>query len=202
MPSIPSASPAIALTEVRARLLDLLCEKSYQTGDFILSSGQPSSYYLNGKPVTLDPYGALWTGQVLFAMLPPHIAAVGGLTLGADPMVTAIAMVSAMQGHPVAALIVRKQPKGHGTAAWIEGPTLAPGSSVAVVEDVVTTGASAMLAVEKLREAGYGVDRVLALVDRQQGGAERYAAAGLAFEAVFTIAEIQTRAAEIDRHAS
>lgn len=108
-------------------------------------------------------------------------------------MVTAVSVVSAYENRPIPALIIRKEAKGHGTRAYIEGPNLSEGASVVVLEDVVTTGQSALKAVERLREAGYSVDRVMALVDRQQGGAQLYASAGLKFQSVFTISEIQER---------
>jgi orotate phosphoribosyltransferase len=117
--------------------------------------------------------------------------AVAGLTLGADPIVTAASVVAAYEGRSLAALIVRKEAKGHGTQAYIEGLTLPKGSSVVVLEDVVTTGQSAMKAVDHLREAGYQVGEVITLVDRQQGGAEFYEKVGLKFQAVFTIQDLQ-----------
>ncbi|MDX2256915.1 MAG: orotate phosphoribosyltransferase [Pseudanabaenaceae cyanobacterium bins.39] len=175
----------------RQKLLDLFCRLAYKSGDFTLSSGQKSTYYINGKLVSLHPFGALWLGQVLLSMLPDETGAVGGLTLGADPIVSAVSVVSAYENKPIPALIVRKQPKGHGTAAWIEGPELEPNTNVVVLEDVVTTGQSALFAVEKLRNAGYAVTHILTLVDRQQGGAELYAQEGLNFASVFTIKEIQ-----------
>jgi len=179
------------LTVLRDRLLDLLCSFAYREGDFVLSSGQKSSYYINCKPVTLHPEGALATGRLLFSMLSADVQAVAGLTLGADPIVTAVSIVSALGDRPIPALIVRKEAKGHGTMAYIEGPTLPEGATVVVLEDVVTTGKSAMQAVERLRGAGYKVDRILALIDREQGGAEFYRSVGLDFEAVFTIKDIQ-----------
>ena len=178
----------------REKLLDLFCRLAYKSGDFTLSSGQKSTYYINGKLVTLHPFGGLWTGQVLLSQLPEGTGAVAGLTLGADPIVSAVSVVSAYENRPIPALIIRKQPKGHGTAAWIEGPELAPNTNVVVLEDVVTTGQSALFAVEKLRDAGYTVTHVLTLVDRQQGGAELYAKEGLKFGAVFEISEIQSYA--------
>lgn len=184
------------LKAVKEKLLELFCRLAYKSGNFTLSSGQSSSYYVNSKLVTLHPYGALWTGQILLSMLPPDAIAVGGLTLGADPIVSAVSVVSAYENRPITALIVRKQPKGHGTADWIEGPVLEAGAQVVVLEDVVTTGKSAMLAVERLRLAGYQVDRIITLVDRDQGGAELYAQEGLKFSAIFTIAEIQAYAAQ------
>ncbi|MCU0542964.1 MAG: orotate phosphoribosyltransferase [Oscillatoriaceae cyanobacterium Prado104] len=181
------------LNVLRDRLLDLLCEGAYREGDFVLSSGQKSSYYINCKPVTLHPEGALAAGRLLLSLLPAEVQAVGGLTLGADPIVTAVSVVSALEGRGIPGLIVRKEAKGHGTMAYIEGPTLVQGANVAVLEDVVTTGKSAMLAVERLRGAGYKVDRVLSLIDREQGGAEFYRSVGLNFEAVFTIADLQKK---------
>ncbi|NJS10856.1 MAG: orotate phosphoribosyltransferase [Microcoleus sp. CSU_2_2] len=179
------------LKVLRDRLLDLLCEFAYREGDFVLSSGQKSSYYINCKPVTLHPEGALATGRLLLSMLSADVDAVAGLTLGADPIVTAVSVVSALGDRPIPALIVRKEAKGHGTMAYIEGPTLAEGANVVVLEDVVTTGKSAMQAVERLRGAGYKVDRILALIDREQGGAQFYRSVGLDFQAVFTIKDIQ-----------
>lgn len=187
------ASSSSSLETQRQNLLDLLVQHAYKEGDFVLSSGQPSTYYINGKQVTLRADGALLVGGLLFAMLPENTAAVAGLTLGADPIVTAVSVVSALENRPIPALIVRKEAKGHGTKAYIEGPSLAPDSEVVVLEDVVTTGRSAMLAVERLRDAGYTVNRIISLVDRQQGGAEFYQSQNLAFEAIFNISDLQKR---------
>jgi orotate phosphoribosyltransferase len=181
------------LKTLRQELLDYFCKLAYKEGDFVLSSGQRSSYYINGKLVTLHPQGALTVGRLLLSLLPDDVEAVAGLTLGADPIVTAVSVVSAYENRPLPGLIVRKEAKGHGTMAYLEGPILAPGAKVVVLEDVVTTGASAMKAVNRLREAGYAVDRVIALVDREQGGAEFYRQQQLNFEALFTIPEIQQR---------
>ncbi|NEN87539.1 MAG: orotate phosphoribosyltransferase [Okeania sp. SIO3H1] len=181
----------VDLTTIKQELLDLLCRLAYREGDFILSSGQRSSYYINGKYVTLHPQGALAIGRLLLSMLPEDTQGVAGLTLGADPMVTAVSVVSAYENRPIPALIIRKQAKGHGTMAYIEGPSLEANARVVVLEDVVTTGASAMLAVNRLREANYQVDRVFALVDREQGGRELYQKEGLQFESIFTISKLQ-----------
>ncbi|MCU0552723.1 MAG: orotate phosphoribosyltransferase [Leptolyngbya sp. Prado105] len=187
----------VEIEQVRDRLLDLFCLDAYREGDFLLSSGQRSPYYINGKQVTLHPQGALAVGRVLLALLESDTVAVAGLTLGADPIVTATSVVAAYEGQSIAALIVRKEAKGHGTQAYIEGLTLPEGSRVVVLEDVVTTGQSAMKAVERLREAGYLVDEVISLVDRQQGGAEFYRQQGLKFRAVYTISDLQTRWQEL-----
>lgn len=186
-----------ALNTLRQLLLDLFCQLAYQEGDFVLSSGQRSSYYINGKQVTLHPEGALAIGRILLSQLPTNTQAVAGLTLGADPIVSAVSVVSAYENRPIPALIVRKESKGHGTRAYIEGPSLPPGASVVVLEDVVTTGRSALKAVERLKQAGYSVNQVMALVDRQQGGAELYHWAGLKFQSVFSIQEIQERFRQI-----
>jgi len=175
------------------QLLDLFCRLAYQEGDFILSSGQASSYYINGKQVTLNAQGALAIGRILLSRLPEDTQAVAGLTLGADPIVTAVSVVSAYENRPIPALIIRKEAKGHGTKAYIEGPTLPENATVVVLEDVVTTGRSAMKAVERLRDAGYTVSLVISLIDRLQGGAEFYQSVGLKFQAVFTIEDIQQR---------
>ncbi len=187
------ASPIHAsLPELKTLLLDLLCRKAYKEGDFTLSSGQKSTYYINGKRVTLDPQGAVAVGRLLRHALPPQTDAIAGLTLGADPIVSAISVVSVYEDNPLPGLIIRKEPKGHGTQAYIEGPILPTGSSIAVVEDVVTTGQSALKAVEKLQAAGYQVSDILAVVDREQGGAETYANLGLRFTALFRISDLQT----------
>ena len=181
------------LTTLRQLLLDLLCQRAYQEGEFVLSSGQHSSYYINGKQVTLHPQGALAVGRLILSELPDNTQAVAGLTLGADPIVTAVSVVSVYENRPIPALIVRKEPKGHGTQAYIEGPSLNADSLVVVLEDVVTTGRSAMLAVERLCQAGYRVKQVIALVDRQQGGSQLYQSAGLKFQSLFSLQEIQER---------
>ncbi|MEA5572146.1 orotate phosphoribosyltransferase [Calothrix sp. UHCC 0171] len=196
---LPQSEAWAANTEIntlRNKLLDLLCQTAYKEGDFLLSSGQPSKYYINCKLVTLHPQGALATGRLLLAMLPADTQAVAGLTLGADPIVSAVSVVSAYENRPIPGLIIRKEAKGHGTQAYIEGPILPEGAKVVVLEDVVTTGQSAMKAVEKLRDAGYTVEQVISLVDRKQGGAEFYQSQGLKFETVYGIEDIQQRYGE------
>ncbi|MBL1175054.1 orotate phosphoribosyltransferase [Pantanalinema sp. GBBB05] len=200
--SFPESLPTIStmdLAALRQQLLDLFCQVAYQEGDFVLSSGQKASYYINGKQVTLHPWGGLAVGRILLPLVPPETQAVAGLTLGADPIVTAVSVVGALENRPLTALIVRKETKGHGTRAYIEGPSLPEGSAVTVLEDVVTTGQSAMKAVDRLRDAGYQVNGVIALVDRQQGGAEFYQQAGLPFQSVFTIPDLQKRWAELQQ---
>lgn len=192
MSKISDLSVATAdLSTLRQQLLELFVQFAYREGDFLLSSGQRSAYYINGKQVTLRARGALLVGRLLLTMLPNDTGAVAGLTLGADPIVTAVSVVSAYESRPISALIVRKDAKGHGTQAYIEGPVLEPGTKVVVLEDVVTTGQSALLAVERLRAIGYQVEQIIALVDRVQGGAQLYESKGLKFQAIFSIQEIQ-----------
>ncbi|MGJ3244625.1 MAG: orotate phosphoribosyltransferase [Elainellaceae cyanobacterium] len=183
--------------DLRLRLLDLFCKVAYQEGDFVLSSGQKSSYYINGKQVTLHPMGGFLVGRTVLSNLLPDVQAVAGLTLGADPMVSAVSVVGAYEGRSLTALIIRKEAKGHGTRAYIEGPDLPPGTPIAVLEDVVTTGQSALKAVDRLKQAGYVIRQIIALVDRHQGAAELYQRHDLPFQALFSIHDIQTRWAQL-----
>jgi orotate phosphoribosyltransferase len=198
LPGTPWPATELDKPAVRDYLLTLLCQLAYQEGDFVLSSGQRSSYYINCKPVTLHPYGALVTGRLLLPLLVTGTQGVAGLTLGADPIVASVAVVSAYERQPVIALIVRKETKGHGTQAYIEGPVVA-GATIAVLEDVVTTGQSALTAVQRLRDAGYVVNQIISIVDRQQGGAELYAKEGLDFTAIFNISDLQTKYRELQK---
>ncbi len=149
-------------------LLKMLKEKAYRKGEFTLSSGKTSEHYVNCKPVTLNGEGLYITSNLILDQIKPDVVAVGGLALGADPLVSGVAMSCYQQWRPLDALIVRKKAKGHGTQQWIEGPTLTEGSKVTVLEDVVTTGESSVQAVFRLRDAGYIVDRVVSIIDRQE----------------------------------
>lgn len=191
MASAPT--PATTLATLKQQLLDLICTDAYKEGDFVLSSGKKSTYYINGKLITLHPQGGQMVGRVMLEYLDQGVVGAGGLTLGADPIVTAVSVVAAYEGRSITPLIVRKEAKGHGTQAYIEGPSLPEQSNVVVLEDVVTTGQSAMKAITRLRDAGYKVNQVVSLVDRQQGGAEYYAQFNIDFAAVYTIKDIQAR---------
>ena len=195
-PNFPAVLAADLIT-VKQQLLDLICTDAYKEGDFVLSSGQQSTYYINGKLVTLHPQGGQMVGRVMLDYLDSSVVGVGGLTLGADPILTAVSVVAAYEERAITPLIVRKEAKGHGTQAYIEGPVLPEKSNVVILEDVVTTGQSAMKAIVRLRDAGYTVNQVISLVDRQQGGAEYYAQAQIDFKAVYKISEIQTRWREL-----
>lgn len=177
--------------DLQSILLNLIVKYAYKEGDFVLSSGASSPYYINCKQVTLRADGALVIGRLLCNLLPNDTNAVAGLTLGADPIVSAVSLVSALENQPIPGLIIRKKPKGHGTKAYIEGPSLEQGAKIVVLEDVVTTGNSALQAVERLQNAGYQVTEIIALVDRKQGGEALYQSQGLKFQALFDIAEIQ-----------
>ena len=173
---------------MKTELLYFLKQNAYKEGEFKLSSGKTSEHYVNCKPVTLTGRGLTLVSMMLLEHVDTEV--VGGLTLGADPLVSGVAVCSALDGRLVDALIVRKEPKGHGTGAWIEGPNLPEGTKVTVLEDVVTTGGSAIKASEKLRDAGYVVDRVVAIVDRQEGGADALKDAGLELKSLFILEEL------------
>ena len=155
---------------MREELLALLKKDAYRKGEFTLSSGAFSTHYVNCKPVTLNGKGLFYASCLLLECIEEDTYAVAGLTLGADPLVSGVSVVSALDGKIVNALIVRKEAKGHGTQAWIEGLLPPEGTLVTVLEDVVTTGGSAVKAVDKLRDAGYKVGRVVCIVDRQEDG--------------------------------
>jgi len=162
------------VNEMRKRLADIILEKSFRFSEepFTLSSGLKSNYYFDCKKTSLDPEGMDLIGNIVFDMLKDSaIDAVGGLSLGADPIANSIALVSFQQGRPINPFIVRKDAKGHGTKSRIEGNVKA-GDRVAILDDVVTTGASTITAIEAAREAGLVIDRVIVLVDREEGGTE------------------------------
>ena len=150
----------------KATLLKLLKEKAYRKGQYTLSSGKESEHYVNCKPVTLSCEGSALIASLMYKKLDPDTKAVGGLTLGGDPLVCCVAQRAYYKGGHVDALIVRKNPKGYGTKEVIEGPKPEKGAVVTVLEDVTTTGGSAMKAVNVLRGAGYTVNRVVCIVDR------------------------------------
>ena len=173
---------------MKEELLELLKKHAYKKGEFKLSSGKTSEHYVNCKPVTLTGSGLTLTSLMMLKEVKTKV--VGGFTLGADPLVSGVSLVSALDGRMVNALIIRKEPKGHGTEAWIEGLLPLKGTQVTVLEDVVTTGGSAIKAAEKLRDAGYVVDRVVSIVDRQEGGEDAIIEAKLELHSLFTLEEL------------
>ena len=174
----------------RDALFELLKRDAYRQGEFTLSSGKTSEHYLNCKPVTLSGKGLVLIGYSLWELVERDSVAVAGLTLGADPLVAGVSLVSALDSRMVNGLIVRKEPKGHGTEAWIEGPLPPEGTKLTVLEDVVTTGGSAIKAVEKLRDAGYVVERVVSIVDRQEGGKDAMIEKKLELRSLFELPEL------------
>lgn len=197
---VPRPSPVALPSDPslqRSTLLGLLAERAYRHGTFTLASGRTSHHYVNCKPVSLSGPGLALLGAGMLEHVEADAVAVAGLTLGADPLVSAVAMQAALEGRAVDALIVRKEAKGHGTGAWLEGPLPQPGSRITVLEDVVTTGGSALKAVNQLREAGYQVERVVAIVDRQEGGREAMEAAGLELRSLFLLEEVAAASQEL-----
>ena len=178
---------------MKENLLTLLAQKAYRFGDFSLASGKKSSHYVNCKPVTLSGEGLLSISTLFLNQINVNDGAVAGLTLGADPLVSGVVMLAAQSGIDLSGLIVRKESKGHGTGAWLEGPLPPKGAIVTVLEDVVTTGGSSLKAVEKLRTQGYLVNRVLAIVDREEGGENAMSKADLELNSLFFLREIVER---------
>jgi len=193
----------------RARLLDLLRELSFERRQVVLASGRESDFYIDCKRTTLTAEGHALIGRLLLEKvrrIAPPVRAVGGLTLGADPIASAVAMASFLERErwgepsmsggrergerapdPIDAFIVRKEPKGHGTGQWIEGRrTIPDGSRVVVIEDVVTTGGSAIKAIERCRAEALDPVACLALVDRLEGGRDAIEAQGVPLDALFT----------------
>src|SRR6185436_4698328 len=163
------------MDEQLRELRDIIRLKSLRVGDFTLSSGKKSSYYLDCRMTTLHPQGALLIARLILAQIRERSIradAIGGLTLGADPIAAAVAVVSAIEGTPLPAFIVRKETKGHGMQRSIEGYDGPRGARVIVVDDVCTTGDSILKAAEKAEEAGYEVAATFCVVDREEGGAE------------------------------
>ena len=175
---------------MKEELLELLKKYAYQKGEFKLSSGKTSEHYINCKPVTLTGRGL--TLSCLLLLKEVETSYVGGLTLGADPLVSGVALVSALDSRLVNGLIVRKEAKGHGTQAWIEGLLPPEGTKVTVLEDVITTGGSAIKAATRLRDAGCVVERVVAIVDRQENkeADEFMESADLELRSLFTLDDV------------
>ena len=175
---------------MKEELLNLLKENAYKKGEFKLSSGKTSEHYVNCKPVTLTGRGLTLSSLLLLKEV--ETSYVGGLTLGADPLVSGVALVSALDSRLVNGLIVRKEAKGHGTQAYIEGLLPPERTKITVLEDVITTGGSAIKAATRLRDAGYVVERVVAIVDRQEDkeADEFMESVDLELRSLFTLDEI------------
>ncbi len=181
---------------MKEELIGILCEKSVkysQEPAFRLVSGRMSRFYVNCKPTTLSPRGMFLAGHlVLKAIAGSGVSAVGGLTFGADPIAVATAFASEIEGRPVKAFSIRKSRKDHGIIRWIEGD-VSPGEAVAVIDDVATTGGSTIKAIERAREEGLSVRRVVILVDRQEGGLDNIREHVADVTALITREELLTR---------
>lgn len=178
---------------MRERLIELLREKSYRRMRVVLASGRESDFYVDARQTTLHAEGSWIIGSLIHARLAPGVVGVGGLTMGADPIATAVATVSWPTGRPVHAFIVRKEPKGHGTQTWVEGrANLPPGSPVAIVEDTTTTGGSLLKAVDRAEADGLRVVQCFTVVDREEGAAEALAARGFVLEALVRRTELES----------
>ena len=175
--------------EIREELLKLVKEKAVRKGEYTLSSGKKSDYYIDGKQVTLDPRGILLVGKTILGMVHGiSVDAVGGPTLGADPIAAAVALLSSQTGKPLKAFLVRKEEKKHGTQKRIEGPLLEAGDRVVVVEDVVTSGKSIMDAIREIEKLKGRVVKVICLVDREEGAKDFLSAYN--FSPIFTKSEL------------
>ena len=170
----------------REKLLALLQTRALEVREVTLSSGRISNYYIDCKRVTLTSEGGYLTAKIMLDMIKPDVSATGGLTLGADPIVSSIVVLSHLERRNLSGLIVRKEPKKHGTMSFIEGPILEKGAHIAVVEDVVTTGSSILRAIERIEAAGYVPVQALSILDRLEGGRQNLEARGFKLESIFT----------------
>src|SRR5687768_2110489 len=170
-------------------LIELVRSRALRFGDFTLTSGKKATYYLDGKQVTLDSSGARLIAEGILDLLADHLPlprAVGGMSIGADPITAAVITMAGVRGIPLVGFMVRKEAKGHGTNRFIEGP-VAAGDTVAIVEDVVTTGGSSLEAIARCEEFGLRVARVVAIIDRCEGGSEAFTRRGYPFSSLLTI---------------
>jgi orotate phosphoribosyltransferase len=171
----------------RERLMELIRERALQFGDFTLVSGKKSKYYLDGKQVTLSAEGLLQISYGLLDLLQGvEYTGFGGMSIGADPVVGGVLTAAAAQGKELQGFMVRKEAKGHGTQKYVEGP-VKPGDNVIIVDDVVTTGGSAIQAVDRVEEFGCKVVHAVGIVDRLQGGRAAFEAKGIPFSALLTV---------------
>jgi len=176
--------------ELKVKLFKLLNAGALKRGKFVLSSGKESNYYLDGRLITLAPEGAYLVASLILDMIKDNLPdALGGPTLGADPIVGAIAVLSYINKQPIKTFIVRKEVKGHGMQQQVEGPQLLSGNRVVLVDDVATSGKAILEAKQALDKIGVVVDKVIVIVDRNQGASQNLAKAGLKLESIFTITD-------------
>ena len=171
----------------RLRLIELFRQRALKFGEFTLASGKTATYYLDGKQVTLHSEGLALVSEALLELLADvDFQAIGGMSIGADPIIGGVLAAAGAKGRDLVGFLVRKEPKGHGTQRFIEGP-VQPGMKVVIVDDVVTTGGSSLQAIDRIQEFGCEVVEVAAIVDRLEGGAANFAARGLALKSLLTI---------------
>ncbi len=176
------------------RLLRILKDLSYEEGDFLLASGKRSTFYIDCKETTLNPEGMYLVGHLMYqrVLAMPGIEAVGGVSIGGDPLVCSTVIASYALRSPIPGFFIRKEPKGHGTNVWIEGgKNLTKGMNVVILEDVVTTGGSSLKAIDVTEGAGLKVKGVIALLDRLDGGKEAIESKGYSFTSIFTLKDLQ-----------
>jgi len=174
----------------RQALIDLIRERSLLLGDFTLASGKKATYFLDGKQVTLDATGAKLVGEGMLDLLGDRLPeAIGGMSIGADPITAAVVTLAGVRGLPLKGFLVRKEEKGHGTNRFIEGP-VQPGETAVIVEDVVTTGGSSLLAIERAEAFGLKIVHVVTIVDRLQGGGEAFRSRGYEFSSLMTVRDL------------
>jgi len=174
----------------RGKLLQLLKERALRFGEFVLASGKKSDYYINGKLVSLDPEGLYLLSEIILEKIKDDkVDAIGGMTLGADPMVGGVIALAGQRGFPLRGFIVRKERKDHGTESQVEG-TLSKGDRVVIVEDVSTTGGSSLRAIKVVEELGCQVIKVIALLDRDEGTRENFSKGGYKYEPIFTTSDL------------
>lgn len=178
------------LEQLKVKLFALLNQEALKRGKFVLSSGKESNYYLDGRVITLTPEGAYLVAGIILEMAKDEAwDAIGGPTLGADPIAGALALLSYINGQPIKTFIVRKQVKEHGTQRQVEGPELKPGDRVLLIDDVATSGKAILEAKQALDKIGVIANKAIVIVDRNQGAAENLAKAGLKLESIFKIAD-------------
>ena len=176
--------------QLKEKLLELLHKEALKRGKFVLSSGKESNYYLDGRVITLTPEGAYLVASIILDMVKNEtLDAIGGPTLGADPIVGAIAALSYINKAPIKTFIVRKQTKEHGTQKQVEGPELKKGQRVILIDDVATSGKAILEAKQALDKIGVAAEKAIVIVDRNQGAAENLAKAGLQLESIFKITD-------------
>jgi orotate phosphoribosyltransferase len=179
------------LKELKTNLLALLKKEALKTGKFVLSSGKTSTYYLDARVITLSPEGAYLVASIILEMIKErNVDALGGPTLGADPIVGAIACLSHINHTPIKTFIVRKSTKEHGAGRQIEGPALKEGSKVILLDDVATTGKALIEAKQALDKIGVRVEGAIVVVDRDEGARENLANVGLKLESIFSRQDI------------